>query len=165
MSGYDLSEMLFRIKNIKKEKGITNEMLAKTSNISLGTLNKILAGVTKEPSIESIIKIAKALDVPADYLILGTAYSALNNKEQKLINAYNAHPEMQAAINKMLDIENIDEEDDKTKQKLKSVKDDNTDFSYGYLAAKGQAPHLHKINKEKEAEALEALQRLREKNK
>ena len=71
MNDYTLEEMLFRIKEIKKINKITNEMLSKKTKISLGTLSKILAGVTKEPSIQSIIKIANALNVSADYLITG----------------------------------------------------------------------------------------------
>ena len=71
MNDYSLEKMLQRIKSLKKEKGITNEKLARSTGISLGTLSKILAGVTKEPSIESIIKISTALETSADYIILG----------------------------------------------------------------------------------------------
>ena len=75
MGEYTLSGMLTRIKKIKKDKKITNEMLSKMTDISLGTLSKILAGVTKEPSVETIIKIAHALDTSADYLIFGSVSS------------------------------------------------------------------------------------------
>ncbi len=109
MNNYNLSEMLSRIKNIKKEYKITNKMLSQKTGISIGTLSKILAGITKEPSIQSIIKIANALNVSADYLITGEDYeneyiNNLTKKEKEVIKAYRAHPEMQMAIDKMLDI-------------------------------------------------------------
>ena len=72
MNEYNLAEMLSRIKALKKELKVTNEILSQKTSISIGTLSKILAGVTKEPSIASIIKIANALNVSADYLITGT---------------------------------------------------------------------------------------------
>lgn len=103
MSEYNLSDMLKRIKELKKEEKINNKILSDISGISLGTLSKILAGVTKEPSVESVIKIAHALGVTADYLIFGEE-STITPTEQELLSAYRLHPEMQQAINKMLDI-------------------------------------------------------------
>lgn len=124
MNEYNHSDMLFRIKNLKKSNKITNEILSKKTNISLGTLSKILAGVTKEPSVESIIRIAQALDTTADYLIFGTdtPFSddiQITKDEQRLVLAYRSHPELQEGINKMLDIE-----PKKEKTELKRAIDD-----------------------------------------
>ena len=71
MSEYNFDLMINRIKLLKKEKKITNVMLAELSGIPIGTLNKILGSETKEPSVNAIIKIANALNVSADYLIYG----------------------------------------------------------------------------------------------
>ena len=103
MAEYTLQDMLKRIKVLKKEKKINNNKLSEVTGISLGTLSKILAGVTKEPSIESIIKISRGLNVSADFLIFGENPS-LTPQEQSVLSAYRAHPEMQPVINKILDI-------------------------------------------------------------
>ena len=68
---YDLNEMISRIKSVKEERGYTNESLSELSGVPRGTLNKILGSETKDPQISSIIKIAHALGVSADYIILG----------------------------------------------------------------------------------------------
>lgn len=68
---YNLQDMKNRIKKIKSEKGITNQELATLSDIPIGTLNKMLGSETKDPQISTIIKISQALEVSADYLILG----------------------------------------------------------------------------------------------
>lgn len=66
---FDLSNMLTRVKALKKEAGLTNETLAKIADIPKSTLDKILAGFIKDPSIISIIKLSKALNVSTDYLL------------------------------------------------------------------------------------------------
>jgi len=77
---YDLSFMLKRIKEEEKKKGYKHEDLARKAEIPLGTLSKVLAGITKDPSVTTIIKIANALEVSADYLIYGKKES-FQNKE------------------------------------------------------------------------------------
>ena len=67
----DLQAMLMRINNTRKEKNYTIKDLSKITNISISTLGKILSGIVKEPSITSINKIAKALNVSVDYLVFG----------------------------------------------------------------------------------------------
>jgi len=71
MSEYNFDLMINRIKLLKKEKKITNVMLAEISGIPIGTLNKILGSETKEPSVNAIIKIANALNVTVDELLTG----------------------------------------------------------------------------------------------
>ena len=68
---FDLSTMLKRIKAEKKKQGYTNNTLAELTGIPVGTLNKILSGDSKDPSISAIIKIAQALNVSADYIVFG----------------------------------------------------------------------------------------------
>jgi transcriptional regulator with XRE-family HTH domain len=60
------------IKNLKKyraKKGWSQERLAREAGISYNTLIKIERGGIKNPKIETIIKIAKALSVSIDDLI------------------------------------------------------------------------------------------------
>ncbi len=69
---YNFKDMLDRIKKIKKDRNITNDILSLKTNIPIGTLSKILSGNTKDPQVSNIIKIANCLGVSADYLIFGT---------------------------------------------------------------------------------------------
>lgn len=68
---YNFNDMVERIKTIKREKGLTNAELSNLSDVPYGTLNKILGSETKEPSINSIIKIANALGTTTDYIVYG----------------------------------------------------------------------------------------------
>ncbi len=100
---YSIENLKKRIKILKKEKDINSEMLSELADVPIGTLNKLLGSETREPSITTIIKIAHALGVTADYLIFGEE-TTITAAEHKLLSAYRAHPDMQPAINKMLDI-------------------------------------------------------------
>ena len=72
---YDFDSMINRIKTIKKKRNITNAKLSEMSGVPYGTLNKILGSETKEPSVNAIIKISKALNVSTDYIINGNEES------------------------------------------------------------------------------------------
>lgn len=54
----------FRLKN-----GLSQEKLSRLADISTATLVKIEAGVAKEPTINTITKIADALEVSIDTLV------------------------------------------------------------------------------------------------
>lgn len=56
---------------LKKKYHITNEELAQRACVPLGTVNKICAGQTKRPSLESMARICNVLHVPIDYLTGG----------------------------------------------------------------------------------------------
>ncbi len=61
-----------RLKNIKalrEQKGWTQEKLAQEAGISYQTLIKIEHGGIKNPRLETLIKIAKSLEVAIDKLI------------------------------------------------------------------------------------------------
>lgn len=49
------------MKNIKRELGLTNQMLADLSGVPLGTIQKIFGGATKAPRKETIDAIVLAL--------------------------------------------------------------------------------------------------------
>jgi len=59
-------------KNLKKfraEKGYSLEKVARLSELSLNTVVKIEGGTNKNPTIDTLSKIAKALEVKVDDLI------------------------------------------------------------------------------------------------
>jgi len=51
---------------LKQERGMTSEDLAQSSGVPLGTLNKILNGQTKNPSLETVFALAHALGCSVD---------------------------------------------------------------------------------------------------
>lgn len=50
------------INELRKSKGLTSEQLSNQSGVPIGTLNKILSGVTKDPKLETLKALAKVLD-------------------------------------------------------------------------------------------------------
>lgn len=60
------------IKTIRKKKGLSQDKLAKLADVTLTTLVKIESGVNDNPTIKTLKKIADALNVKIDNLIIGT---------------------------------------------------------------------------------------------
>ncbi|MFH1504119.1 MAG: helix-turn-helix transcriptional regulator [Candidatus Omnitrophota bacterium] len=60
---------LKNLAKIRKEKGLTQEGLARKADISFHTLVKIENGGIKNPRIETVIKLAGALGISVDCLI------------------------------------------------------------------------------------------------
>ena len=60
---------LKNLTKLRKEKGFTQEGLARKADISFHTLVKIESGGIKNPRIETVIKIAKAFGISLDDLI------------------------------------------------------------------------------------------------
>jgi transcriptional regulator with XRE-family HTH domain len=58
-----------RIKHWRNVKSLTQDALAKKANIPYTTLAKIESDVVKNPSIQTIIKIAAGLDITLDKLM------------------------------------------------------------------------------------------------
>ncbi|MBR2353434.1 MAG: helix-turn-helix domain-containing protein [Clostridia bacterium] len=67
-----------RIKKIKSEKKITNDRLSELTGIPLGTLSKILAGISDSPKLSNIVAIADALECSLDYLVSGVTRNTNN---------------------------------------------------------------------------------------
>lgn len=59
------------IRALRQKRKLSQEKLARLTDISLNTLTKIESGFTKRPSIQTIHKIAKALSVTLDELVEG----------------------------------------------------------------------------------------------
>lgn len=57
------------LKKLRQEKGISQDRLSKLADLSLNTVVTVESGVNPNPTIETLTKIAKALDVGVDDLI------------------------------------------------------------------------------------------------
>ena len=81
-----------RLKQIKSEKKITNDQLSEMTGIPLGTLSKILAGISDSPKLANIVAICAALECSLDYILTGipenTHNYTLEEREMTLIENY-----------------------------------------------------------------------------
>lgn len=81
-----------RIKKIKSEKKITNDKLAELTGIPLGTLSKIMAGISDSPKLANIVAIADVLGCSLDYIVKGTPdnknNAMLSDEELDIVEAY-----------------------------------------------------------------------------
>ena len=73
-----MESYLDRIKLLKNERKMTNDQLAERSGIPLGTLSKILAGMSDSPKLSNIIAICSALDCSVEYIVSGTPENTNN---------------------------------------------------------------------------------------
>lgn len=93
---------LEKLNERKKALGIKTEELSKLSGVPMGTLNKILSGQSKKPTLESVMAIAHALGCSVDELSDGYAKTrpdALTSTEADLITRFRLlQPDDQAAI-------------------------------------------------------------------
>ncbi len=64
----EISTIAKNIKKIRKKKGISQDKLSKLAEIAYNTIIKIESGAIQNPTIETVQKIAKALDVSLDEL-------------------------------------------------------------------------------------------------
>lgn len=90
-------------------KGITGSQLASGIGVSTGNIFDWKSG-RSAPKPEAICKIADYLNCSTDYLLGRTAapeqpMQFQTTKEQQILEAYKAHPELQPAIDKLLGIE------------------------------------------------------------
>lgn len=87
-----MESYLDRIKLIKNEKKMTNELLSERTGIPLGTLSKILAGMSDSPKLSNIIAICNALDCSVEYIVSGipenTNNYSLSGEEIRMIESY-----------------------------------------------------------------------------
>jgi XRE family transcriptional regulator of biofilm formation len=63
------SKIADNLKRLRDKKGYSLEKVARLSDLSLNTIVKIENGVNQNPTIETLIKIAKAMEVEIDDLI------------------------------------------------------------------------------------------------
>lgn len=58
-----------KIQGLRKEKGLSQDELARKADIPYTTLTKIEIGVIKKPSVFAVAKIAEALDIDINDLL------------------------------------------------------------------------------------------------
>lgn len=63
------SKISSNIKKLRTDRGYSLEKVARLSDLSLNTVMRVESGVNKNPTIETLTKIAKALGVGVDDLI------------------------------------------------------------------------------------------------
>ena len=83
---------LDRIKLLKNEQKLTNEQLAERSGIPLGTLSKILAGMSDSPKLANLVALCGALGCSIEYIVSGTPENTnnytLSAEEIRMVEAY-----------------------------------------------------------------------------
>ncbi|MCF8053667.1 MAG: helix-turn-helix domain-containing protein [Deltaproteobacteria bacterium] len=57
------------LKKLRQEKGISQDLLSKLAGLSLNTVVTVESGANPNPTIETLTRIAKALNVGVDDLI------------------------------------------------------------------------------------------------
>ena len=97
MVNIDYYSLGSKIKTKRKEQRHTQEQLSELCGISVGYLAHIEAG-TRSPSLETLYKIAKALNISIDFLLLDTTLdddnfiqhvtSAVQNKPTERYNRF-----------------------------------------------------------------------------
>lgn len=103
-------EWLINLKALKSKTSETYKSISEKTGIPQTTVEKIFSGRTKDPKLYTIRSIVHCLGGTLDDLVeesnKANKLFEITEKERQLITAYRNHPEMQAAVNKMLDIPN-----------------------------------------------------------
>lgn len=63
-----MSSIAKNLRKIRESKGLSQEKLARLSDVANNTIVKIEAGKNKNPTLETLKKIASALDISLDEL-------------------------------------------------------------------------------------------------
>jgi len=69
MKSNNKSTIAENIKKYRNKIGVSQDRLSKLADVTYNTIIKIESGANKNPTIETLAKIAKALDVSVDDLI------------------------------------------------------------------------------------------------
>ncbi len=59
------------LRRLRKKKGLSQEKLARLADISLNALTKIESGFAQKPTIQTVVKLAKALEFSIEKLVKG----------------------------------------------------------------------------------------------
>lgn len=94
----------WRLKEVMKDLGVTQEKLAEMLDCSKGQISMLLSGERKFHS-EWIIKISRALNIPSWYLFLDPA-EMQSDEEKDMFTRYKSAPEhVQQTIKTLLGME------------------------------------------------------------
>ncbi len=100
---------LERLDNLMKQRGINKNVLSRESGIPYTTIDGFYKKGCENTKLSTLMKLADYFGVTLDYLINGETEEKvgilLTTHQQKVINAYIAHPEMQAAVDKLLGVD------------------------------------------------------------
>ncbi len=69
MAVYLSGDLRFRLKNLMMERNVSQSQLAKVAGISESTFSRFMSGQIQDLSAESVIRIARELDVSTDFLL------------------------------------------------------------------------------------------------
>jgi len=58
-----------RVKELRKQKGWSQQKLAEKSNLAFNTITKIEQGLAKHPNLKTLVKLADILEVGLDELV------------------------------------------------------------------------------------------------
>ena len=100
-----------RLKQLRKENGITAKQLAEKLQVSESTISLYENG-KREPDFKMLLNIADYFNVSVDYLLgkdeqkeKPTENRELSQHDRILLGAYYAQPEIQPAVDRLLGIE------------------------------------------------------------
>jgi len=103
-------EIAARIKNLRKNRGLTATQLAEQSDCSPSTISEVENGKVLNPAAITVAKIAKALGVTTDYLVFGDESIDSEKKNSAFFRKYTSLPEKtKGALQNLLD--SMDNED------------------------------------------------------
>jgi len=83
-----------KILKIMKEKGINSKQLSELSGIPVSTVNKIIYGITREPSVNAVMAIAHALDCTLDELLDEDKKETERDELTEYLDELHKRPEM-----------------------------------------------------------------------
>lgn len=89
---YEYNEMIDRLKSILDIRRMSIKQLSELTAVPYRTLYKIITKETKEPSVNIMIKIAKALGMTTDELIFGNEANTHTYITKENINSKTRHP-------------------------------------------------------------------------
>ena len=69
MAVYLTGDLRFRLKNVMMERKASQSQLAKVAGISESTFSRFMSGQIQDLSSESVIRIARELNVSTDFLL------------------------------------------------------------------------------------------------
>lgn len=89
---------LDELKRIKEESGKTTDEIAEMSGVPKGTLNKIFAGQTKAPQLETVKAVVYCLGHSLDDLFVGIARKSPSGEAAAIAAAYDRADEKNRSI-------------------------------------------------------------------
>lgn len=147
---------LERINELKKIKGLTNPQLSQLTGIAISTLDKITSGTNKNPKLETLQLICRALDCTLDDLDDYSKFDKFSTKETQIIKKYRVLDEHgKKAVDNLLD-----NEYDRCTTVTHSAENKNDVYYTAQIAAFGSDNTETEVSEENLKKALKALNEL-----